>query len=402
MKQFRILSTHDALAQEFTRCCLEYPSVQIAVAWCGNPNQTLPYRLLENFKGAIAATVGTSSNHTHPEAFEWFKRIGARIRVFRDNADLFHPKVYLFEKGRRYALFTGSSNLTYGGFYTNIEVNVLVEGVRPTGKEKDVLGLKKALREWRSPSLSFKPTSQWLKHYRKRHAKSARQARKHGIHTPPRFEEEIGTASWLRNADWAIYHQKVIDGLKTHDGQGQEYHDVLDAAAKHLPLPWRKSYFADLQKRRIIGGIGEENAPLGNVAAAGRFRLLLAKGTDKQLAVLVKAVNRIAKLNRPIPWKQLQTSLVELEGLGFTMKVWGRLLCIVRPDLYCTVASIPVRQNLSKTLGVPQSRFGLADGYIQLIKLIHESPWFSSQRPKGKAEQAIWNRRAAFLDAIFY
>lgn len=194
MKQFRILCTHDALAQEFTRCCREYPSVQIAVAWCGNPNQTLPYRLLENFKGAITATVGTSFNHTHPEAFEWFKRIGARIRVFRDNADLFHPKVYLFEEGRRYALFTGSSNLTYGGFYTNIEVNVLVEGVRPTGDEKGVLGLKKALQEWRSPSLSFKPTSQWLKQYRKQHAKSARQARKHGIHTPSRFEEEIGTA----------------------------------------------------------------------------------------------------------------------------------------------------------------------------------------------------------------
>jgi len=113
MKQFRILSTHDAFAKKFTRCCREYPSVQIAVAWCGNPNQTLPYRLLENFKGTITATVGTSFNHTHPEAFEWFKRIGACIRVFRDNADLFHPKVYLFEDGRRYALFAGSSN----GFY---------------------------------------------------------------------------------------------------------------------------------------------------------------------------------------------------------------------------------------------------------------------------------------------
>ncbi|MDP9131914.1 MAG: DUF5615 family PIN-like protein [Nitrospirota bacterium] len=33
---------------------------------------------------------------------------------------------------------------------------------------------------------------------------------------------------------------------------------------------------------------------------------------------------------------------------------------------------------------------------------LHESPWFSSQRPKDKSEAAIWNQRAAFLDAIFY
>lgn len=401
MKQFRILSTQDALAQEFTRCCREYPSVQIAVAWCGNPNQTLPYRLLENFKGAITATVGTSFDHTHPEAFEWFKRIGAHIRVFRDNADLFHPKVYLFEDGRRYALFAGSSNLTYGGFYTNIEVNVLVEGVRPTGKENDVLGLKKVLQEWRSPSRSFAPTSQWLNQYRKRHKKSVRQARRLGIHTPSRFEEEIGTASWLRNADWPIYLQKVIDGLKAQDGQGEAYHHVLDAAAKHLPLPWRKSYFADLEKRRLIGGIGGY-AALGHVASSGEFRRLLARGTDKQRRVMVKAVNRIAKLNPPIHWKQLQGNLGALEGLGFTMKVWGRILCLVRPDLYCTVAAISVRQNLSKTLRVPQKQFERATGYTQLIKLIHESPWFNSQKPKGKSEAAIWNRRAAFLDAIFY
>ena len=84
------------------------------------------------------------------------------------------------------------------------------------------------------------------------------------------------------------------------------------------------------------------------------------------------------------------------------MKVWGRFLCLVRPDLYCTVASISVRTNLSKTLKVPQSHFERVEGYIQLLKLIHASPWFYSSKPRGKEEASVWERRVAFMDAIFY
>ncbi|MGC4096211.1 MAG: phospholipase D family protein [Nitrospira sp.] len=400
LKKFRLLHTKDDLVQEFTRCCREYSSIRIAVAWCGNPNQTLPYYLLEDFNGAITATVGTSFNQTHPKAFEWFKHIGADIRVFCDHANLFHPKVYLFEDDRRYALFAGSSNLTYSGFYANIEVNVLIEGTNPT-KENEVISLKKTLQEWRSPLLSFAPTSQWLNKYRKQYEKRIRQSRMYGIPSPSRFEEEIGTASWLRNADWPVYLQKVAGGLKVRERQGEGYYHVLDAASKNLRLPWQKSYFSDIEKRRIIGGMGEYGE-LGHVASSGVFRQILAGGTDKQHAVFVKAVNQIARLNPPIPWKQLQGNLSVLEGLGFTMKVWGRILCLVRPDLYCTVASISVRKNLSETLRVPQKQFERTAGYIQLIKLIHESPWFNSRRPKKMSEVAIWKRRAALLDAIFY
>ncbi len=50
------------------------------------------------------------------------------MRIFRREKSLFHPKLYLFSDGDRYALFVGSSNLTYCGFYENLEANVLLEG----------------------------------------------------------------------------------------------------------------------------------------------------------------------------------------------------------------------------------------------------------------------------------
>lgn len=390
----------DAFEKVFSRCCSEYNALHLAVAWCGNPNQTLPYKYIEGFKGKITATVGMSFNHTHPDAIVWFQSLGADLRIFRDD-DLFHPKVYLFTRGKDYAVLVGSSNLTYGGFYTNIEVNSLIEGRWSDSAGADVRRLQDQLAQWRSQKASFRPGTQWLAKYRLDYARTARAARKHGIRTPPRFEQDIGTASWLRNADWRLYYSKVVDGLADHKRGAEGYHDVLDVAAKELPTPWQTSYFKDIERRRVIGGMFPYGW-LGHVAASGAVRHLLKNGTPAEWSTIVSAINDIAQMNRPLDWPKLASSLRRLTAIGPTMKVWGRLLCLVRPDLYCTVASTSVRQNLSKTLSVPQNRFDSPDGYIQLIKLIHASPWINSQRPSRLGESRIWRRRAAFLDAVFY
>jgi len=114
------------------------------------------------------------------------------------------------------------------------------------------------------------------------------------------------------------------------------------------------------------------------------------------------AINRIAELNPPIRWRQLELHLRRLTRLGFTMKVWGRLLCLVRPDLYCTVSSLSVCSKLAELLGRPQASFGRADGYVELIQVLHESPWFNSKEPRDKSEAGVWRARVAFMDPIFY
>lgn len=299
MRKSRVLNSVNSFATEFERCCQEYSTLSMAVAWCGNPNHTFPYEHLEKFKGIVRVIAGTAFNHTHPDAIKWFGNIGADIRIFRDDADLFHPKVYLFRNKQRYALFVGSSNLTYGGFYTNCEVNSLIEGTGPRGTAKDIVALESMLAKWHTPAFSLKPTPRWLAGYRKKYEASARKQRKQGIRTPPRAEDEISTASWLRHADWDVYYGKVLAGLKQHDGNGQGYHDVLDAAEHELPVPWTTQYFQDVEKRRIIGGI-KQYAWLGHVAASGQFRSLLANGKPKEWATIVSAINAAAGLEPPI------------------------------------------------------------------------------------------------------
>ena len=395
MRKSYVLNTVDAFTDEFARCCGEYDTLRIAVAWSGNPAHKLPYKLLENVGKKIWATVGTAFNQTHPETFTWFDSIGADIRVFRESATLFHPKVYLFLDGDRYAAFVGSSNLTRNGFYSNCEVNCLIEGTAPI--PNDIVGIQNTLKAWHKEPFSFCTTTRWINGYRERYRR----------HPPPLKEDGSSPVSWLKDATWDVYYDVVRDGLEHRkqngngDGSGQEYHDVLDAARNNLPLPWTIGYLNDLENRRIIGG-SSQYGPLGHVAASISFKSWLAGGPHDQWRVMVKAINAIAKFNSPLPLPRLKKHLEQLRSLGPTMYVWGRLLCIVHPDLYCTVSNVAVRKHLSELAGVPSSRFKEPEGYIGLIEKIHGSPWFNAKKPSDKAQAAIWKRRTAFLDAVLY
>jgi hypothetical protein len=128
---------------------------------------------------------------------------------------------------------------------------------------------------------------------------------------------------------------------------------------------------------------------------------MLAAGTPKEKLTISHTINAIAPLDPLLDWGRVYKLLQRLVGLGPTMKVWSRLPCLVRPDLYCTVSSISVRKNLAAVLGLAQSSFQSPAGYLQLLKVIHAAPWFQSGRPKAKEEIEIWRNKAAFIDAIF-
>lgn len=143
-------------------------------------------------------------------------------------------------------------------------------------------------------------------------------------------------------------------------------------------------------------------AGLVTSARPGQFRHLLAGGTAAEKRTVVDVINEIGGINSPVDWDRLGRLLDRLIRVGPSMKVWSRLLCLVRPDLYRTVAAPSVRKQLSKVLEMPQSDFQTREGYVKLLMLIHASPWFLSSEPKDKDEAKIWWRRTAFLDAIFY
>jgi hypothetical protein len=272
------LNTSQSFAKEFARCCKNYSKLSMAVAWCGDPIHTLPYQYLKKFNGDINAIIGTSFNHTHPDAIDFLMGLGCKIRIFRNDGALFHPKVYLFSDSKHYSLFIGSSNLTYSGFYSNIEINALHEGILFAEDAEYLNGLQDQFNEWEKEKWSFKPTSSWIKSYRKAFKQTKEKEHDNSFLTPANYEDTIGSSSWLAEADWNTYYEKVLEGIKQRGQYGPGYKNTLDAAANNLPLPWRISYLQNLENRRIIGGI-KGYGSLGHVSASGQFQHLLANGS---------------------------------------------------------------------------------------------------------------------------
>jgi len=277
----------------------------------------------------MRATIGVSFEQTHPNGIQWLMDISSDVRIFKGKAaNLFHPKIYLFRREKAFALFIGSSNLTYSGFYRNVEANVLIEG---SGSNEDVqlVELARLLETWRSDVNSFAPTKKWLDGYTARFWSTINKARQNGIETPPTDEDQISSTNWLSQADWDVYFAKIHDGLHRSGRVADIYLDLLRTAKDELPHPWNVSIFGDINNRRIIGGM-EPFGWLGHVAASGAFRKIMAKPKDDTThAIIVDSINQISVMQVPLNWSALEVQLNRLIALGPTMKVWSRLLCLV-------------------------------------------------------------------------
>jgi hypothetical protein len=394
-------TTNSSFEKEFQRCCKEYDSLEMFIAWIGDPKAVIPFEYIHGLQ-KISAVVGVSFSQSHPAGIAMLMNISAEIRIANEY-NLFHPKVYIFSNANKRAVFIGSSNFTYQGFYQNLEVNILIEG---SSTNKDIFTFENNLRKWYSKDFSTEPTEQWLKRYTERYNKRRQKIKKAGLNDEINKEEQASNASaWLVVADWDLYISKVFKGLHNHSSKYDENLslklELFDRFDSEIGIPWKIEYFTHLEKRRLIGGMYPYGW-LGHVAASGDFRRILKNGSIYEHKTIVKSINSLALLTLPLDYKKISKILDDLLALGPSMKVWGRLLAIVRPDLFCTISAPSVRKNIAKVLGKAEKHFEGAEGYLMLIQLIHSSPWFNSKAPLNEDELAIWKRRVAFLDVVFY
>lgn len=385
-------------ADEFARCCNNYSSLKIMTAWCGDPSYILPYSLL-NTNGNnldVEIIVGDSFDQSHPDAIQSFIDNNYKIRVFRRDIQLFHPKCYFFRHKNKYAIFVGSSNFTYSGFYKNAEINILLEGDLETYKNS----FMKLFSLWRTDQYSFIPTKKWLEGYRKSYNQHREKLKKSNVKNEQDYEATLPKANWLTKANWDLYAKKVQQSFDTKSENRDGYYFVLDVVQKNLHLPLKADIFDELENRKIIGGM-YDYAWFGNAAASGEYRGFMANPNPEKKMV-IDNINKICESEFPINYKQLKKRLTNLTETGHSIKVWSRIITILRPEIFCTVMSSSLRKNLSEVLEIPQSRFTTVDGYIELIKIIHSCPWYNSIEPKDKNQLRIWKARAALMDAIFY
>lgn len=119
-------------------------SAKIAVAFLKYSGVKVIEKSLDSFlknNGGIEIIAGLDFKTTDPQSIHYFIQLqkqaaNLKFYCYGDKDEnktnvVFHPKIYLFEKGRETTGIVGSTNLTRGGLLTNFEVNVVIKESKP-------------------------------------------------------------------------------------------------------------------------------------------------------------------------------------------------------------------------------------------------------------------------------
>jgi len=119
-------------------------SAKMAVAFLKYSGVKVIEKALNNFlknNGNIEIIAGLDFKTTDPQSMHYFIQLQKQISNLKfycygdkdeNKTDVvFHPKIYLFEKGHETTGIVGSTNLTRGGLLTNFEVNVVIKETKP-------------------------------------------------------------------------------------------------------------------------------------------------------------------------------------------------------------------------------------------------------------------------------
>jgi PLD-like domain len=117
------LATPALVNKEFQDWCDRADELWIASAWASRacPSSSALWLARKKIRALV---VGLDFLQTDPGFLARFRE---HARVSTEGAT-FHPKVYLFRAGRRFACMLGSSNFTAGGFGSNVEANIVIRG----------------------------------------------------------------------------------------------------------------------------------------------------------------------------------------------------------------------------------------------------------------------------------
>ncbi len=115
----------------------------IIVAWARRSEVGLLYSALAEQLRNVDVVVGMAGRGTSAEALALLRTFSRRVFVYhKHHRQTFHPKVYLFDSGDSppsdAALLVGSSNLTGGGLFQNIEGNLALR-LQPALQPADMI-----------------------------------------------------------------------------------------------------------------------------------------------------------------------------------------------------------------------------------------------------------------------
>lgn len=372
-------------------------SLHLAYAWASTGHGKGEHWLALDLSKLRQALLGLHFNQTEPRALEVLsKEAPDALKVIADPQGVFHPKVIVGTKGRVARAIVGSSNFTLGGFTSNSELNVALQGRVDAPPVADLLSFID--EHWSGPHAA-RLTPEWLAHYTEDYKK---RPRPNPVH--PLGGATAGPATWADlDVSWDRYfayiaaqeRRALATGvqIRVFDAAGGSFLEEMEFCQRSFR---EQARFADLEDgvRQHVAGFGESNGSFGRMGGAGNFKKLVNATPGK----LGAGLDRLP-LDGPVSAKlalQVTSALLEVHGVG--LGVASRLMAIKRPDVFMPLNNANKKQVAALYGKSPST----AASYVEMLESLWAMPWWNAPEPKNALEARVWRGRVALLDAVVY
>lgn len=388
-----IITSTDALFAALQALIRKSSTVDLCVAWATSSNgQGRHWKELDLGK-VRRAVIGTAFAQTEPVTLEELGKKPDRLRLMINSDGTFHPKVILGRIGDKLCAIVGSANFTTAAYTSNTELSVLLEG---TIHDPGLQAIDAYIEEqWKRGTELI---DEWLAEY----VLTWQAARRQRI-VVPMAKLEVGSVTDLE-MPWSTYVEvlRKQEGRKLANGSRISVTGTSPSYSEELRLAnaafRREPRFENLTKdeRNLLMGVGKSSSGfLGSMKPAG-----YARGIVNQNPELVGRVLDRLPLEGHVTLSDAADLLDELTQLkGVKIGVATRFFAVKRPDLFVSVNN-GSNPQLAKLLGGRE--ITKINQYIALLRDVWATEWHCSKRPSDAREAALWERRAALLDAALY
>lgn len=391
----KVISTSADLSKQLKRLIKKYPCIAIATAWASA--DTAVFNALVQHEGQIVRTViGTHFYQTHPNVLDRFVD-SIKVKFILQPDGVFHPKVYLFWSPEAWEVIIGSPNLTVGALSKNSELSILITSNdgHPELKQEIAAVIKGYWDEASTVSQAEADNYRRLWWLKTRDLKKVADLFGERPTTKPIVQSKVIPMDWtsylaeVKKDKTHGFKERLalINVIRQHFKDNQHFNDMpLDVRKGIAGLPnkviknW--GWFGSMKGAMTFGGlINKEHEA---------FSLALDEMPRKGQVTKKHYESYIAEYLKAYPKGR--------DGLATAT----RLLAMKRPDVFLCVDA-QNKRKLAEDVGIVRAdKLDYERYWDEVVLRVMESPWWQSPEPSDPTEKAVWNARAAMLDAIFY
>lgn len=391
----KLITTNSGLRTNLARLIKKYPNVAFAVAWASAGTDVFN-ELKKNRSNIHKAVIGTHFYQTHPDVLDVFVD-SEKVRFMLQPKGVFHPKVYLFWDKREWELLIGSANLTAGAMNQNSEVMALVSSASNDAaplKDEIIALIDRYFSDART--VCAEDAAAYRALWQKQQPVLRRLSGQYG--------KDKNNRSPVDSSVMAMTWERFVAAVRNDPYHGFENRCDLLQLVREAFGRVGQFQLMDRGLRKTIAGLPNDVDSrwgwFGSMKGAGYYH----QAVNDNSPHLSQALDQIP-LTGQVSRQHYDAYLAEFlrafpngrHGIGIA----SRLLALKRPDYFVCIDS-KNKQRLCQDFGIKQTGLDYERYWDEVIERITDSVWWNEPRPVNPVEAAVWDGRAAMLDAIFY